>query len=168
MKATCISACQVEGLGIVTPGETVELDDGYAGDARIRQHFVIDEKTVRNAGAKPPDLSKERAARRVAFAKSLVDETQWIAAMNRLVDDGVELPAEILESGVVPDAERIERLVAKWTENYGYVFPTDPQPKAKTPESSDAAPQDAAPQDAARHGAKKPKKEREDLFGKGE
>ena len=59
--------------------------------------------------------------------------------------------------------QRIERLVAKWTENYGYVFPTDPQPKAKTPESADAAPQDAAP-----HGAKKPKKEREDLFGKGE
>ena len=128
MKAVCISACEIDKIGIVTPGEEVELPDAYANDVRVNQHFVIDRATVKNPDAKLPDYEKEDCARRERFEKSLQDNSKWLDALNRLVDEGVELPAEVLEDGRLTDQERIRKLVDLWIDDFGYEFPTDPKP----------------------------------------
>ena len=128
MKAVCISACEIDKIGIVTPGEEIELHDAYANDVRIKQHFVIDRATIKNPDAKIPDYEKEDSARREQFEKSLQDESKWLDALNRLIDEGVELPAEVIESGRLTDQERIKKLVNLWIDDFGYEFPTDPKP----------------------------------------
>ena len=129
MKAVCISACEIDKFGIVTQGEEVELPDAYANDVRIKQHFVIDRATIKNPDAKLPDYEKEDSARREKFEKSLQDESKWLDALNRLIDEGVELPAEVIESGRLTDQERIKKLVDLWIDDFGYEFPTDPKPQ---------------------------------------
>lgn len=129
MKAVCISACEIDKIGIVTPGEEIELHDAYANDARINQHFVIDRATIKNPDAKLPDYEKKDSVRREKFEKSLQDESKWLDALNRLVDEGVEVPAEVLERGRLTDQERISKLVDLWVDDFGYEFPTDPKPQ---------------------------------------
>lgn len=133
MKAVCVTACEVDGLGIVTPGETVELHDGLADDVRINLHFVIDRSTVKNAGEKVPDYKKLDEERLEAFRRSLVNQTDMTKALNVLIDEGIELPADVIESGLVTDVERIRRIGEIWIENFGYTFPTDPKDDPKTP-----------------------------------
>lgn len=130
MKAVCISACEID-IGIVTPGEEVELPDGLANNERINQHFVIDRSTIKNPNAPVPDPEKDAKARRDKFTKSLVNESQILEAVMLLTDRGIDLPSEIVESGIITDEERISRIVEMWIDEFGYNFPTDPKKKAK-------------------------------------
>lgn len=125
MKAVCISACEVDRLGIVTPGEEVELPDALAKDGRINQHFVIDRKSIADPEAMLPDYEKSDEDRRKEFERSLQNETDWMKALDVVIDSGREVPAEILEKGRLTDGERISRLVDLWIEDFGHVFPTD-------------------------------------------
>jgi len=133
MKAICISACEVDGLGIVTPGEEIELADGYAKDERIKIHFVIDQKTIKDPNAAIPDFNADKDACRERFKKSLYNETDWWKAVNKLVDEGATVPNEILDRNdtSLTEEERVERLTVIWTDSYGWKFPTDPQPEHK-------------------------------------
>lgn len=163
MKAICISACEVDGFGIVTPGEEIELADGYAKDERIKLHFVIDQKTVRDPNAKIPDFDADKDACRERFKKSLYNETDWWKAVNKLMDEGAAIPDEILDrnDATLTDEERVERLAAIWTDSYGWAFPTDPQttaPKASQ-DKSEAQPRGSR--------GKQPKAEVEPLFDNG-
>ena len=138
MKATCISACQIAGMGIIRPGETVELADGFYNDERIRTHFVISETSVKNRKAKPPDLMAEADARRNRFAESLKNHTAQIKALNELLDHGCEIPREILEDEDAPDDDkRISKIVELWCDNFGYRFPTDPERGRKAKKARD-------------------------------
>lgn len=143
MKAICISACEVDGFGIVTPGEEIELADGYAKDERIRLHFVIDQKTVKDPNAKIPDFDADKDACRERFKKSLYNETDWWKAVNKLMDEGAAIPDEILDrnDATLTDEERVERLAAIWTDSYGWSFPTDPQGAADRGEREKGEPQ---------------------------
>lgn len=125
MKAVCISACEVERLGIVTPGEEVELPDALAKDRRINQHFVIDRQSIVDKRAKLPDYARSDRERRERFERSLLNETEWMKAINLVIDSGRDVPPEILESGRLANDERISRLVNLWIEDFGNVFPTD-------------------------------------------
>lgn len=128
MKAICTSACEIAGFGIVQPGEEVELADGFYNDARIRMHFHIVESSVRNKNAKPPDLMADADARRERFAKSLVDHTAQVVALNKIMDFGAEIPRELAETdreGALTEPERIAKIVELWCDNFGYDFPTD-------------------------------------------
>ena len=146
MKAICISACEVDGFGIVTPGEAIELADGYSKDERIKLHFVLDPTTIKNPDAPIPDFNADKKACRERFAKSLYNETEWWKAVNKLIDGGATIPNEVLDRSdtSLTSEERVERLVELWTESYGWAFPTDPQPKpAKGPkDKSDTPPPD--------------------------
>ena len=146
MKAICISACEVDGFGIVTPGEEIELADGYSKDERIKLHFVLDPTTIKNPDAPIPDFNADKKACRERFAKSLYNETEWWKAVNKLIDGGATIPNEVLDRSdtSLTSEERVERLVELWTESYGWAFPTDPQPKpAKGPkDKSDTPPPD--------------------------
>lgn len=164
MKAICISACQVEGCGIVTPGEEVELSDGLANDERINTHFVIDKTTIKNANAAAPDFEKEAQARKKKFADSLVNESKLLEAIMLITDNGMDLPPELLESGQVTDEERIERIVGYWVDEFGYKFPTDPKderkliPFKKTKKGKES-PDEAGASEEEKRGEKEP-----DLF----
>lgn len=128
MKAICTSACQIAGLGIVQAGEEIELSDGFYNDERIRAHFHIVESSVRDKNAKPPDLMADADARREKFAKSLVDHTAQIIALNKIMDSGAEIPREIIETDredAPTESERIAKIVELWCDNFGYDFPTD-------------------------------------------
>lgn len=133
MKAVCISACEVDGLGIVWPGQHVELHDGYALDERINQHFVIDKKSIKDPDAKVPDFNGEMDGRREAFKSSLANETEWLKALNALIDTGATVPAEVSDrtDATLTDEERRERLVELWTDSFGWKFPTDGEGDAK-------------------------------------
>lgn len=134
MKATCISACEIPGVGIVRAGEEIELADGFYNDARIRTHFSIAEATVKDKNAKPPDMLAAADARRERFAKSLIDHTARIKALNALADFGAELPRELLETDredAPTEAEQVEKIVQLWCDNFGYDFPTDEKKKPK-------------------------------------
>lgn len=125
MKAVCISACEVDGVGIVTPGEEVELPDALAGDKRINIHFVVDRATIKDPNAALPDIDKENAARRKRFEESLQDESNWMKALNVVIDSGREVNEEILDKDADKD-KKIKKLVDLWIEDFGYVFPSDP------------------------------------------
>ncbi len=162
MKAICISACEVDGLGIVMPGEEVELADGYARDERINLHFVVDRTSVKDPDAKVPDFDADKDACRERFKKSLYNETDWWRAVNKLVDDGATIPGEVSDrrDASLTDEERVERLATIWTDSYGWTFPTDPQTDATV----SAAPEEPPPRAERRKGAKA---ERETLFDSG-
>lgn len=125
MKAVCVSACEVDGIGIVTPGEEVELPDALASDKRINIHFVVDRATIKDPNAALPDIDKENAARRKKFEESLQDEFEWMNALNVVIDSGREVPEDILDKETDKD-NKIKKLVDLWIEDFGYVFPTDP------------------------------------------
>ena len=128
MKAICISACEIPGVGIVQAGDEVKLHDGFYNDPRIRTHFHIVESSVKDKNAKPPDMMAEADARRERFAKSLADHTAQIIALNKLVDAGVELPRELAEpdgEDAPTEQERVAKIVELWCDNFGYEFPTD-------------------------------------------
>lgn len=125
MKAVCISACEVDGIGIVTQGEEVELPDALAKDGRINQHFVIDRTTIKDPDAELPDIDKENAVRRKRFEESLQDDSYWMKALNVVIDSGREVNEEILDKDADKD-KKIKKLVDLWIEDFGYVFPTDP------------------------------------------
>ena len=128
MKATCISACEIAGMGIIRPGEEIELDDGFFNDERIRMHFTIAESTVKDRNAKAPDLMAELDGRRRRFADSLVDHTKRIVALNRIVDSGMELPRELADptgEDAPTEGEQIAKIVELWCDAFGYEFPTD-------------------------------------------
>lgn len=162
MKAICITACEVDGFGIVTPGEEIELADGYAKDFRIRTHFVIDEASVKNPDAPVPDFEKEADARLEAFKRSLVNETEWMKAINRLIDDGATIPAEVSDKTdpKYTDEQRIAKLAELWCDSFGWKFPTDKEePAAKGGQQREA--------EGDAKGKEKPKKtkpEKEELF----
>lgn len=125
MKAVCISACEVDGVGIVTPGEEVELPDALANDKRINLHFVLDRETIKDPNAALPDVDKENAARRKKFEESLREEDEWMKALNVIIDSGREVPEDVLDKDADND-KKIKKLVDLWIEDFGYVFPTDP------------------------------------------
>ncbi|MBP5791804.1 MAG: hypothetical protein J6W80_06085 [Kiritimatiellae bacterium] len=128
MKAICLSACEIPGLGIVQSGDEIELHDGFYNDERIKTHFHIVESSVRHKNARPPDLLAMADARRERFAKSLADHTAQLVALNRLIDAGVELPRELAtgeEDDPATDEIRISKIVELWCGNFGYDFPTD-------------------------------------------
>lgn len=132
MKAICISACEIPGVGIVQAGDEVKLHDGFYNDPRIRTHFHIVESSVKDKKAKPPDMMAEADARRERFAKSLADHTAQIIALNKLVDAGVELPRELAEpdgEDAPTEQERVAKIVELWCDNFGYAFPTDERKK---------------------------------------
>ena len=132
MKAICISACEIPGVGIVQAGDEVKLHDGFYNDQRIRTHFHIVESSVKDKNAKPPDMMAEADARRERFAKSLADHTAQIVALNKLVDAGVELPRELAEpdeDDAPTEQERVAKIVELWCDNFGYAFPTDERKK---------------------------------------
>lgn len=134
MKATCISACEIAGIGIVSAGETVELHDGFYNDPRIRMHFAIEESTVKDKNAKPLDMLAEADARRERFAKHLCNHTEQIKALNVLRDFGADIPREIIETDgedALTEPERIAKIVELWCDNFGYDFPTDPKKDEK-------------------------------------
>lgn len=145
MKAICISACEIAGIGIVQPGEEIELHDGFFNDARVRTHFSIEESTVKNKNAKPPDMMALADARREKFAQYLCDHSAQIAALNKLRDFGADIPREIVETdgeNAPTEPERIAKIVELWCDNFGYAFPTDPKPakkQAKKPATRDKA-----------------------------
>ena len=125
MKAVCISACEVDGVGIVTPGEEVELPDALASDKRINIHFVVDRETIKDPNAALPDIDKENAARRKKFEESLQNESEWMKALNVVIDSGREVPEDVLDKDADKD-KKIKKLVDLWIEDFGYVFPSDP------------------------------------------
>ena len=132
MKATCISACEIPGIGIVRAGDEIELDDGFYNDERVRMHFSIEESTVKDKNAKPPDMMAEADARRERFAKHLCDHSAQIACLNRLRDFGADIPRELIETDredAPTESERIAKMVELWCDNFGYDFPTDPEPE---------------------------------------
>lgn len=164
MKAICISACEVDGFGIVTPGEEIELADGYSKDERIKLHFVLDKKTIKNPDAPIPDFNADKKACRERFAKSLYNETEWWKAVNKLIDGGATIPNEVLDSNdtSLTSEERVERLVELWTESYGWAFPTDPQLKP------DKGPKDKANTPPPRNKkGEQAEEKRDDLFDNG-
>ena len=126
MKAVCVSACEVDGIGIVTAGEEVELPDALYKDGRINQHFVIDRETINNPEEKLPDIDKENAVRRKRFEESLQDEDEWMKALNVIIDSGREVPEDILDRETDKD-KKIKKLVDLWIEDFGFVFPSDPK-----------------------------------------
>ena len=143
MKATCISACEIPGIGIVRAGEEIELHDGFFNDPRVKTHFAIEESTVKDRNAQPPDLLAEADARRERFAKSLCNHTEQIKALNALRDFGAEIPREIIETdaeGAPTESERIAKIVELWCDNFGYDFPTDPKKDEKKGEKGDRKP----------------------------
>lgn len=163
MKAICISACEVDGIGIVTPGEEIELADGYAKNERIKAHFVIDQATIRDPDAKIPDFNADKEACLERFRKSLYNETDWWKAVNKLIDDGATIPNEVLrrDDATLTNDERTERLAQIWTDSYGWTFPTDPQPKKEAPRG------DGADETDTRRGKKakaEPRNADDDLF----
>lgn len=162
MKAICTSACEIEGIGIVTQGEEVELHDGYANDPRINQHFVIDRSTIKDQNAKVPDFEAEKEACLERFKKSLYNETDWWKAVNKLIDDGATIPNEVLQrdDATLTNEERVEKLAQIWTDSYGWDFPTDPKPKAEKKPKTEGEPDH-------KKKTQPPKQEPEDLFGKG-
>lgn len=134
MKAICISACEIAGVGIVRAGEEVELADGFYNDQRVRTHFSIVESSVKDKTAKPPDMLALADRRRETFAQHLRDHKARIAALNKLVDFGADIPRELLDTDqevAWSESERIAKIVELWCDNFGYDFPTDPQPKMK-------------------------------------
>ena len=169
MKAICTSACEVDGIGIVTQGEEIELHDGYANDPRINQHFVIDRSTIKDEKAKVPDFDAEKEACLDRFKKSLYNETDWWKAVNKLIDDGVTIPNEVLQrdDATLTNDERVERLAQIWTDSYGWAFPTDPKPKAKKQKGKEEQGSEGGQKDKDKKKPKPTKQEPEDLFGEG-
>lgn len=134
MKATCISACEIAGIGIIDAGETVELHDGFFNDPRVRMHFSIEESTVKDRNAQPPDMMAQADARRERFAKHLCDHTARVRALNALRDFGADIPREIVETDsedAPTEPERIAKIVELWCDNFGYDFPTDEKKQEK-------------------------------------
>lgn len=173
MKAICISACQVDRLGIVTEGEEVELPDSYAKDPRIQQHFSILKNTIKNVNAKSvPSYEEELEARRTKFAKTLVDQSAYVKAVERLADDGYTIPDELAaEAGTtsaeaIDDEERIKGLIELWIEAYGWDFPTDErkEPKEKSVRQKEKHNKEVASQEGEGEGDQR--EEQEDLFDK--
>ena len=140
MIATCISACQIEGMGIIRPGETVEMDDGFHTDERIRLHFVIDKASIKNKKAKKPDLVAQAEERRRQFEKSLAEYSMRIRCLNDLRDFGADIPREILDGEKFTEEEMARKLAEIWVENFGYEFPTDEKAAEKEKQTAEAEP----------------------------
>ena len=138
MKAICVSACEVDGFGIVTAGEEVELPDGYAKDERINVHFVIDQNSIKDPNATIPDFESEQKQRFERFRKSLLNETDWWKAVNKLMNDGATLPNEVVDrkDPTLTEEQRTTKLAEFWTESFGWKFPTDPEPEQKKDKKS--------------------------------
>ena len=134
MKAICISACEISGVGIVRAGEEIELPDGFYNDERVRLHFSIAESTVKDKNARPPDMMAMADARRAKFAQHLCEHSAQVKALNVLRDFGADIPRELLETDhddAPTEPERIAKIVELWCDNFGYEFPTDPKPGKK-------------------------------------
>ena len=134
MKAICISACEISGVGIVRAGEEIELPDGFYNDERVRLHFSIAESTVKDKNARPPDMMAMADARRAKFAQHLCEHSAQVKALNALRDFGADIPRELLETerdDAPTEPERIAKIVELWCDNFGYEFPTDPKPGKK-------------------------------------
>jgi cell pole-organizing protein PopZ len=173
MKAICISACEIPGVGIVQAGDEVKLHDGFYNDPRIRTHFHIVESSVKDKNAKPPDMMAEADARRERFAKSLADHTAQIIALNKLGDAGGELPRELAEpdgEDAPTEQERVAKIVELWCDNFGYEFPTDerkrPQGEEKPAKKPGKGKKERPPEsgEEAQAGGEKGEGESEDGF----
>lgn len=167
MKAICVSACEVDRIGIVQPGEEVELPDGLANDKRINLHFVIDKGTIKNPAAKVPDAEQEDAIRRENFEKSLLNATEWMKALNIIIDSGREVPPELMEDGRLTNEERIAMLTDLWIEDFGYTFPTDPTDSKKDGEGEKKGKNNKSEHKEEARAPKRADKTAEDLFANG-
>ena len=117
---------------------------------------------MKNPDAPVPDFEKEADARLEAFKRSLVNETEWMKAINRLIDDGATIPAEVSDKTdpKYTDEQRIAKLAELWCDSFGWKFPTDKEEPAAKGGQQREAEGDAK----GKKKSEKAKPEKEELF----